>query len=102
MTAEGLDMPEQGVAAVSSLLGDEHWETHRRLTHQIQREAQTDPHSQYAGKWVALFGGEVIAIADTAEQASEALRAREPQRRERGAYFQVGVDYETVQEIWET
>lgn len=69
------------------------------LARTINREARTIPESPYAGKWVAVLEGKVVAIADSLAEASAQLRAIEPDH-ERGILIEASADYETPVEIW--
>jgi len=70
-----------------------------QLARQINQEARTIPTSAYAGKWVALLRGQVVAAQDTAEQALAELRQIEPDRG-KGVIFEASRDYSTVDDIW--
>lgn len=70
------------------------------LFRKINREARSIPQSPYAGKWVALLCGQVVAIADTIEEAMRELRKIEPDRF-KGLIFEASGDYETVDYILE-
>ncbi len=70
------------------------------LFHKINREARSISQSPYAGKWIALLHGRVIAITDTMEEAVMELRKIEPNRF-KGLVFEASGDYETVDYILE-
>ena len=73
----------------------------RNLTHaqRINEEAMSNSESQYAGKFVGLANGQIVAVADDLDDVVRQLRASEPDTSQ--CYcFQAGVDYEQVQEIW--
>jgi len=70
------------------------------LFRKINREARSIPQSLYAGKWIALLRGRVVAIADTMEEAVQKLRKIEPDRF-KGLVFEASGDYETVDYILE-
>lgn len=70
------------------------------LFHKINHEARSIPQSPYAGKWIALLHGRVIAITDTMEEAVKELRKIEPNRF-KGLVFEASGDYETVDYILE-
>jgi hypothetical protein len=70
------------------------------LFRQINREARRNPHSPYASKWVALLRGQVVAVADTKEEARRELRKRESNRFY-GLLFEANGDYETTDYVME-
>jgi hypothetical protein len=62
-------------------------------------EARSDPHSPYAGKLLGIANGQLAAVADNWDEL--ALRLREAEADPRKTFcFEVGRDYEAVQEIW--
>jgi hypothetical protein len=70
------------------------------LFRKINREARSIPQSLYAGKWIALLRGRIVAIADTMEEAVQKLRKIEPDRF-KVLVFEASGDYETVDYILE-
>jgi len=68
------------------------------LFRMINREVRSNPQSSYAGKWVALLYGRVVAVGDTRDEAARALRKIEPNRF-KGFLFEANGDYETVDTI---
>jgi len=70
-----------------------------QLARRINREAQTAAGSPYAGKWVALLGGRIVATDDTLEGALSSLRRVEPDRG-RGVVFEASRNYDLVDHIW--
>jgi hypothetical protein len=75
-------------------------ETNRALADQINNEALTDPKSPFAGKFVGIANGRVVATADNLNDAIRLLLTAEPDR-EKAFCFEAGVDYSEVQYIWE-
>jgi hypothetical protein len=71
----------------------------RELAQRINQEARSDPHSQYAGKFVGLANGQVVIVADSLEAVAQRLRQVEsdPQR---SFCIEAGLDYDAVQHIW--
>ncbi len=69
------------------------------LARQINHEARTTPNSPYAGKWVALLRGQVVAVADTPEEVLTKLRQIEPDRQ-KGVVFDASRDYSIVDYVW--
>jgi len=65
----------------------------------INREARSNPHSPYAGKWIGMLGGEIVAIADDAEETLAKLRGIAPDPTSGLVFFGNG-DYDTTDFIW--
>jgi hypothetical protein len=53
-------------------------ELNSALVDKINQEALANPQSPYAGKWVAVANGKVVAVADTLDDAVEELEKIEP------------------------
>lgn len=70
-----------------------------RLAREINREARSDPSSRYAGKFVAIGRGKIIAIVDSLDEAVTALRQELPSREE-GLVIEASADYQGPHEIW--
>ena len=70
------------------------------LAHRINREALANPQSPYAGKFVAIANGVVVAVADTLGAALEVLRQVEPDAT-RTWCVEAGQDWDVVEEVWE-
>src|SRR4051794_15418091 len=78
-------------------------ETQKRnseLADKINQEALANPQSPYAGKFVGIANGEVVAVADTLDAVSRALRELEPDST-RCFIVEASRDYGVVEEIWE-
>ncbi len=71
----------------------------RDLASKINEEAKREPESQYAGKFIGIANGGVVAVTDDLEELVERLRQAEPDPSKTFS-FQAGVDYSEVQEIW--
>jgi hypothetical protein len=69
------------------------------LARQINHEARTNSTSPYAGKGVALLRGQVVAVADTPEEALTQLRQVEPDRQ-KGVVFDASRDDSIVDYVW--
>jgi hypothetical protein len=76
-------------------------EQNRTLAAQINQEARANPASPYAGKYVGLANGKVVAVADTLSETLCLLEQIEPDR-DRRYCIQASRDYNQVDYIWET
>jgi hypothetical protein len=74
-------------------------ERNREAARQIGAEARTNPQSPYAGKFVGIANGQVVAVADNWDELARRVREAEPDHR-KAFCFEVGRDYDAVQEIW--
>jgi hypothetical protein len=74
-------------------------DVNRALARKIIDEAGANPQSRYAGKFVGIANGRVVVVADDADELARQLRQAEPDVSKTFA-LEVGVDYDTVQEIW--
>ena len=70
-----------------------------RLAQGINREARLDPNSPYAGKFVGITNGHVVAVADSLRAAVERLRQVEPDPA-KCFCLDASADYEQVDAIW--
>jgi hypothetical protein len=71
----------------------------RDLARIINEEARGDPHSPYAGKFVGIADGHVVAVADDLDELVRLLRQIEADPT-RTFCLEAGLDYDDVQEIW--
>ena len=73
-------------------------EANRELARQINQVAD-HPQSAFAGKFVGISGGRIVAVADDLD---ELVRPSAPGRGlpPPVAFIEVGLDYGQVQEIW--
>lgn len=76
------------------------FELNRTLADQLNAEALANPQSPYAGKFVAIANGQVVAVSPDLDEAMRLLLQAEPDR-EKIMCFEAGVDYSEVQYIWE-
>ncbi|MEX1096636.1 MAG: DUF5678 domain-containing protein [Planctomycetales bacterium] len=74
-------------------------EEDNRLAEAINREARSDPSSPYAGKYVAIAGGKVVAAGERIEDVLAAMEKAVPDRH-RGLVIEASADYEGPHEIW--
>lgn len=70
------------------------------LARQINREARANPTSPYAGKYVGIVRGQVVAVADTLDELMCVLDQIEPDP-ERCLCIEASADYEGPHYIWE-
>ena len=77
------------------------FEINRSLAEQINQEALANPQSAYAGKFVGIANGQVVATADNLDEAIQLLLSVEPDR-EKTFCFEAGVDYSEIQYVLET
>jgi hypothetical protein len=70
-----------------------------RLVRAINQEARSDPASPYAGKFVAIANGKVVAVGDRLEDVVAAFKQMVPERTQ-GVIFEANADYEGSHEIW--
>ncbi len=76
-------------------------EQNRTLADQISRDARSNPASPYAGKYVGIAGGQVVAVTDTLTEALGVLRLIEPDSSRRYC-IEASRDYSAIDHIWET
>jgi ubiquinone biosynthesis protein UbiJ len=70
------------------------------LAQRINEEARRNPDSPYANKFVGLVNGQVVVIADDADELSRRLREIEADPR-KCFCVEASRDYTEVYEIWE-
>lgn len=75
-------------------------ELNRDLARKLIAEGRSNPQSAYAGKFVGIANGQVVAVADDWDELARRLLQAEPDTSKTFA-FEVGRDYDAVQEIWE-
>jgi Family of unknown function (DUF5678) len=71
----------------------------RQLAQALMDEVRRDPRSAYAGKFVGIAGGQVVAVADDWDELARRLRQAVPDPSQTFS-VEVGRDYTQVQEIW--
>jgi len=69
------------------------------LARQINQDALTNPQSPYAGKYVGILDGKVVAVMDTLDEVVDALAKIEPDPK-RGMILEASVDYDQPEYIW--
>jgi hypothetical protein len=70
------------------------------LARKINQEARNNPESPFSGKFVAIAGGQVVALANDLDELVERLRDVNTDPRQ-SLCFGAGLDYAQVQEIWD-
>jgi hypothetical protein len=71
----------------------------RELAQQINEEARGNPQSPYAGKFVGIANGRVVAVGDTLDDVVRSLRQGEPDPH-KAFCIEAGLDYDQIQDIW--
>lgn len=66
---------------------------------QINEAARKDPDSPFAGKFVGIVDGQVVAAGDDLDEVVGRLRQIEPDPS-RTFCFEAGLDYNRVEDIW--
>ena len=74
-------------------------ERNRQLANAINRETLANPNSPYAGKFVGIANGQVVAVTDDLDELVRALRRIEPDP-EKMFWIEAGRDYSEPQDIW--
>jgi hypothetical protein len=75
-------------------------ELNEALVQKVNQEGLTNPKSPYAGKWVGIANGKVVAIADTPDDAVREVKKIEPDPA-RVRLIEASRDYTVVEYIWE-
>lgn len=74
-------------------------ELNRELARKLIEEERNHPPSPYAGKFVGIANGQVVAVADNWDELARRLRQLEPDPSKTFG-VEVGRDYDIVEEIW--
>jgi hypothetical protein len=72
----------------------------RELAEKMNVAALRDPQSLNAGKFVGIANGKVVIVADNWDDVVDKLEQAEPDPA-KTCCIELGLDYTTVQEIWE-
>ena len=70
------------------------------VARRINREALADPNSVYAGKYIGVWHGEVVAVADSLDEV-DALLNQAGAPIDEAAVLEASVDYDQTYMIWE-
>ena len=73
--------------------------SNRQLAQTLSDDARSNPQSVYAGKFVGIANGKVVAVADDWDQLARRLLQVEPDPS-KSFCLEVGRDYSEVQDIW--
>jgi hypothetical protein len=73
--------------------------TNEELAREINDEARTNRRSPYAGKFVGIANGQVVAVSDSLDDLARRLRQCEPDSAKTFC-IEAGLDYHAPQEIW--
>src|SRR5262245_62024672 len=79
--------------------GDPILEQNRALAERINTEARTNPQSPYANKFVGIANGQVVVVADDADEMDRQLQLVEPDPR-KCFWVEASRDYDEVIEIY--
>jgi len=74
-------------------------ELNRELARKLAEEGRNNSQAAYAGKFVGIANGQVVAVADNWDELARRLRQVEPDPSKTFA-LEVGRDYNVVLEIW--
>lgn len=74
-------------------------ELNYELARKINEGARENPESPFAGKFVGILSGQVVAVADDLDELVQRLGQVEADPRQT-LCLEVGLDYSQVQEIW--
>ena len=73
--------------------------TNRELAHRINEDARSNPDSPYAGKFVGIARGKVVAVSDSLDEMVRELRNAEPDPQ-KTFWIDASADYDEVQQVW--
>jgi hypothetical protein len=76
-------------------------ERNRELAEKINKEVKESPQHPYAGKFVGIANGQVVAVADNLDDIGDQLERIEPDNT-RTFVLEVGADYSKTEYIWGT
>jgi hypothetical protein len=71
----------------------------RELARKINEEARNDPQSPFAGKFVGIVNGQVLAVAGDLDELVQRLHQIQADLCQ-ALCLEVGIDYDEVQQIW--
>jgi hypothetical protein len=71
----------------------------RQLARKLNEDARTNPQSPYAGKFVGIANGQVVAVCDSLDEMARLLRKAEPDP-EKTFWIEASADYDAVDQVW--
>jgi hypothetical protein len=71
----------------------------RELAWKINEEARNDPRSPFAGKFVGIVNGQILAVAGDLDELVHRLSQVQADLRQ-ALCLEAGIDYDKVQQIW--
>jgi hypothetical protein len=71
----------------------------RELARQINEAARANPNSAYAGKFVGIANGQVVAVGEDLDEVVRDLHKVEPDPQ-KVFCVEAGLDYNEVHDIW--
>jgi hypothetical protein len=71
----------------------------RELARQINEEARANPKSPYAGKFVGIANGQVVAVGEDLDEVVRNLCKLEPDPQ-KAFCVEAGLNYDQVHDIW--
>ncbi len=74
-------------------------ERNQEVARAINDEARRNPRSPYAGKWVGIANGQVVAVSDDPEEMHRLMRQTGVDPDDT-LYFQAGANVTEAEEIW--
>jgi hypothetical protein len=74
-------------------------EVNRQLARAINEDAQGNPDSPYAGKFVGIVNGKVVVVSDSLDDMTRQLRGTEPDPN-KTFWIEASADYDDVQHVW--
>jgi hypothetical protein len=69
------------------------------LARKINEDARGNSKSPYAGKFVGIADGKVVAVSNDFDEMTRQLRIAEPDPQ-KTVWIEASVDYDEVQQVW--
>ncbi len=73
----------------------------RKVARQVAADAQNNPQSPYAGKYVGIANGRIVSVADSLDDMTRQLRNAEPDPK-KTFWIEASADYNEVHQVWST
>lgn len=90
-------MDTASAASAAASEQEKNFEVARR----INREARADASSPYAGKYIGVWRGEVVAVGDTLDEIDTLLSELPAPASQEAVWIEASVDYDQTYMIWE-